>query len=121
MPNATAAALMVPDSGVGAVLKMSGALFFILAMLLLVFYLLRRFNIGGTFTGINKGHLQIVERLPLGSRQNITVIRYRDREMVVGVTHDKITLLHARDEGHAKTQSDFAGFLEKENSGSSDS
>lgn len=112
---------MAPDSGVGAVLKMSAALFLILGMLLLAYYFMRRLNIGGVFTGAGKDVLEIVERLPLGPRQNITVVRYRDRELVVGVTHDKITLLHARDEGHAKTNSDFAGYLEKESSGSSDS
>jgi len=121
LPNATALAPMVPDAGVGSVLKMSGALFFILAMLLLAFYLLRRFNIGGSFSGARQGDLQIVERLPLGPRQNITVIKYRDSEMVVGITHDRITLLHTRDEGNAKNKSDFAGYLNKENSGSSDS
>ena len=102
-------------------LKMSGALFLILAMLLLAFYLLRRFNIGGTFPGARKGNLQIVERLPLGPRQNVTVIKYRDSEMVVGITNDRITLLHTRDNGNATNESDFAGYLEKENSGTSDS
>lgn len=112
---------MAPDSGLGSVLKMSAALFFILAMLLVIYYFMRRLNIGGSFPGARKGVLEIVDRLALGPRQNITVIRYRDREMVVGVTQEKITLLHAEDEGHAKTNSDFAGYLEKEHSGSSDS
>ncbi|WP_319777614.1 flagellar biosynthetic protein FliO [Maridesulfovibrio sp.] len=121
MPNATATALMVPESGVGSVLKMSAALFFILGMLLLAYYFMRRLNIGGVFPGARKGTLEIVERLPLSPRQNITVVRYRNKELVVGVTHDKITLLHAGDEGYAKTDSDFAGYLDKENSGTSDS
>ncbi|NDV26223.1 flagellar biosynthetic protein FliO [Desulfovibrio sp. JC010] len=121
MPNATATALMVPETGLGSVLKMSGALFFILAMLLLAYYFMRRLNIGGAFPGARKGTLEIVDRLALGPRQNITVIRYRDKELVVGVTHDKITMLHAGDEGNAKTDSDFAGYLEKEHSGTSDS
>lgn len=121
MPNATLLTPMVPDAGVGSVLKMSGALFFILAMLLLAYYFMRRLNLGGSFSGVRKGNLQIVERIPLGQRQNITVVRYRDREIVVGVTHDKITLLHAGDDGNAGNESDFAGVLNKENSGSSDS
>ncbi|WP_432738607.1 flagellar biosynthetic protein FliO [Maridesulfovibrio sp. FT414] len=123
MPNATAVALapIVPDAGVGSVLKMAGALFFILAMLMLAFYVLRRLNIGGSFQGMRKGVLQIVDRMPLGPRQNITVIRYRDREMVVGVTQDRITLLHAGDEGHAASKKDFSGYLADEDSGSSDS
>jgi flagellar protein FliO/FliZ len=100
---------------------MSAALFFILAMLLLAYYFMRRFNFGGSFCGARKGELEIVDRLPLGPRQNVTVIRYRDRELVIGVTHDKITLLHAGDEGHAQTDSDFAGYLAKEHSGTSDS
>ncbi len=112
---------MVPESGVGSVLKMSAALFFILGMLLLAYYFMRRLNIGGAFPGARKGTLEIVERLPLSPRQNITVVRYRNKELVVGVTHDKITLLHAGDEGYAKTDSDFAGYLDKENSGTSDS
>lgn len=112
---------MVPDAGVGSILKMGGALFFILAMLLLAFYLLRRFNIGGSFPGVRKGALQIVDRLPIGPRQNITVVKYKDREMVVGVTQDRITLLHAGDEGHEPRNKDFSGYLEKESSGSSDS
>ncbi|WP_421903953.1 flagellar biosynthetic protein FliO [Maridesulfovibrio sp.] len=121
MPNATASAFIAPESGLDSVLKMSAALFFILAMLLLAYYFMRRLNIGGSFPGARKGVLEIVDRLPLGPRQNITVVRYRDREMVVGVTQDNITLLQARDEGHAKIDSDFAGYLEKESSGSSDS
>ncbi len=121
MPNATVLPPVVPDAGVGSILKMGGALFFILAMLLLAFYILRRFNIGGSFPGVRKGVLQIVDRLPLGPRQNVTVIKYRDREMVIGVTQDKITLLHAGDEGHESNKKDFSGYLEKESSGSSDS
>ncbi len=112
---------MVPDAGVGSVLKMSAALFFILAMLLLAYYVLRRLNVGGGLSGMRKGELQIVDRIAIGPRQNITVIRYRDRDMVLGVTQDRITLLHAGDEGHASSKKDFPGYLEKENSGFSDS
>ncbi|MBI9111195.1 MAG: flagellar biosynthetic protein FliO [Maridesulfovibrio ferrireducens] len=113
--------MSVPDAGVSSVLKMSGALFFILGMLLLVFYFMRRLNLGVSFSGVRNKELQIVERLPLGPRQNITVIKYRGQDLVLGVTQDKITLLQAREEVHGKDEKDFAGFLKKENTGSSDS
>ncbi len=122
MLNATAPlAVSVPDAGVTSILKMSGALFLILAMLFMIYYLMKRLNLGHGFTGARKGELKIVDRLPLGPRQNITVIKYRGQDLVLGVTQDKITLLHAREEGHGKDKRDFAGFLKKEDAGSSDS
>ncbi len=110
-----------PEVGFSSVLKMSGALFFILAMLLLAFYILRRLNLGGTFSPMRSRDLQVVERLPLGPRQNITVVKYRGQDLVLGVTQDRITLLQARDEVNGKDDKKFAGVLKKETTGSSDS
>ena len=35
----------------------------------------------------------MVSRLMLGNRQSVTVVRYRDKDMVLGVTDSSITLL----------------------------
>ncbi|WP_245805542.1 flagellar biosynthetic protein FliO [Desulfovibrio gilichinskyi] len=114
-------AMAPPEVGFSSVLKMSGALFFILAMLLLAFYILRRLNLGGTFSPLRSRDLQVVERLPLGPRQNITVVKYRGQDLVLGVTQDRITLLQTRDEVNGKDDKKFAGILKKETSGSADS
>ena len=120
MPNATVPLMVsTPDFGIGSVLKMSGSLFLILALLLFVYYFMRRLNVGGSFPGSRKGKLEIVERLPLGPRQSVAVIKYCDKEIVIGVTQGNITLLHAMGEKNGKN--DFAGVLKKEHSGSSDS
>ncbi len=114
-------AMAPPEVGFSSVLKMSGALFFILAMLLLAFYVMRRLNLGGTFSPMRSRDLQVVERLPLGPRQNITVVKYRGQDLVLGVTQDRITLLQARDEVNGKDHTKFAGVLKKETTDSSDS
>ncbi|WP_027178319.1 flagellar biosynthetic protein FliO [Maridesulfovibrio bastinii] len=112
MPNATEP-LMLPDAGVGASLKVAAAFCLVLALLLLLYYLMRKFNVASMISGSRKGNLEIVERLPLGPRQHIAVVRYKDRELVLGVTQDRINLLDVnKDKADDEDTEDFAGVLE---------
>lgn len=118
MPNSTAG-LLVPDAGTGPALKVAAAFCIVMALLLLIYYLMRRFNFASMMTGARRGELEIVERLPLGPRQQIAVVKYKEREIVLGLTQDRITLLDSREEkADDENIADFAGVLEKKRSDS---
>lgn len=103
----------MPDPGIGAALKIGGAFFLIIALLLLLYYIMRKFNLSSMMTGTRKGDLEIVERLPLGPRQHLAVVRYKDRELILGVTQDRINLLDVKeDKADDKDTADFAEVLE---------
>ncbi|MHC4944483.1 MAG: flagellar biosynthetic protein FliO [Planctomycetota bacterium] len=68
------------------------ALVVVLVMIFVAFWLLRRFSFGGAAKG-RRGRLKIVESLPLGGKRMIQVVRVHDRNLVVGVTGERIDLL----------------------------
>lgn len=79
------------DSGT-ALLTTAGYLFLLLAVIFLAYWLLKRFGMPGALSRTGNGP-RLVSRLMLGNRQSVTVVRYRGRDMVLGVTEHRITLL----------------------------
>ncbi|MCJ2166059.1 MULTISPECIES: flagellar biosynthetic protein FliO [unclassified Pseudodesulfovibrio] len=79
------------DSGT-TILTTTGYLFLLLGVIFLAYYLLKRFGVPGALTSGRSGP-RLLSRLMLGNRQSVAVIRYRDKDLLLGVTEDNITLL----------------------------
>lgn len=108
MDNATAAkatetAMQLPavDSGT-AILTTSGYLLLLLGIIFLAYWLLKRYGVPGALSG-GADAPRLVSRLMLGNRQSVAVVRFRDKDMVLGVTEDRITLL-TEDEAGPETE-----------------
>lgn len=113
MPDSAPAPLpAAPDLGLaGAALQMALALLLILAIIFAAYWLLRRY--GGKF-GLGPagrgGMLRLMAHLSLGPRKSLVVVRFLNKDLVLGVTDQTITLLT---EGNAEhdAHSDFAATL----------
>ncbi len=74
------------------VLTTLGYLCLLLGVIFMAYYLLRRLGIHGM--GISsKGGPQLLSKLMLGNHQSVAVVRYRDKDLVLGVTGERINLL----------------------------
>jgi len=91
--KATDTAMQLPavDSGT-AVLTTAGYLFLLLGVIFLAYWLLKRYGVPGALSG-GADAPRLISRLMLGNRQSVAVVRFRDKDMVLGVTEDRITLL----------------------------
>lgn len=103
-------ALPASDYGLTAVaLKMGLTLFVLLAFIFAGFWLLKRygpkFGIGPAGRG---GKLRLVDHLPVGPRKSIVVVRFLNKDLVLGITEQSITFLTEADHAAA---ADFADTL----------
>jgi len=115
--NAAPAAPFGPDAtslGVSAI-KMAGALFVVLAILFLVYYLLKRY---GSRTGLGsfaRGDIKYVGQFSLGSKKSVVVVRFLNKLLVLGVTENQINLLTEMEAEHepdkAETKDDKQDFF----------
>ncbi|WP_237559930.1 flagellar biosynthetic protein FliO [Desulfohalovibrio reitneri] len=116
---AQAAATAAAQTQPGGVPDPTGSMFTVIASLLLLlavlfagFWLLRKFghkaglNLGG---GSGKGGLKLVAQMPLGPKRSVVVVRFLNREMVLGVTEHSINLLTELE--HDNGETDFAQTL----------
>ncbi len=73
-------------------LKMFSALLLVLGILLACFYLMRRLvHRDGMVAGTPSA--RVIDRTPIGVKKNITTIEVAGRILVLGVTHDRISVL----------------------------
>lgn len=113
MPD-TAAPLATTDYGLAsAAVQMALALVVILAVILAAYWVLRRvgpkFGLG---PGGRGGMLRLVAHLALGPRKSIIVVRFLNKDLVLGVTDHSITLLTEGETAHEPPK-DFAATLSK--------
>jgi len=108
--------LPVVDSG-ATILTTAGYLCLLLGVIYLAYYLLKRFGIQGMMGQSGTNGPYLISRLMLGNRQSVAVVRYKDRELVLGVTEERINLLaegEAGEEGKPPVQTkNFASFLKR--------
>jgi flagellar protein FliO/FliZ len=110
---ANATNIAAPNLDVGlAGIKMAAALFIILALIFIGFYLLRRF---GSKAGLpfGRGKLNMVASLGLGPKKNVVVVRFLNKYLVLGVTETQINKLMEMDADH-ETEQDFSSILAQE-------
>ncbi|WP_394699591.1 flagellar biosynthetic protein FliO [uncultured Pseudodesulfovibrio sp.] len=103
------------DSGT-TILSTAGYLFLLLGVIFLAYYLLKRFGVPAAFMSGQNGP-RLISRLMLGNRHSVAVVRYRDKDLLLGVTDNGISLLSEdeADESHdpvTPTKS-FASFLKR--------
>lgn len=103
------------DSG-ATVLTTAGYLLLLLGVIYLAYYLMKRFGIQGMIGGTGPNAPQLVSRLMLSNRQSVAVVRYKDKDMILGVTEENINLLTEleADESDTPVQTkSFASFLKR--------
>lgn len=74
-------------------LLMGAYLFLILGVILLAFFLLRKFGPAGIARAKGGVQPRLKGRLMLGNKQSVAVVKVLDRVMILGVTERSITLL----------------------------
>jgi flagellar protein FliO/FliZ len=84
--------LPVVDSG-ATILTTAGYLCLLLGVIYLAYYMLKRFGIQGMMGQSGTNGPYLVSRLMLGNRQSVAVVRYKDKELVLGVTEERINVL----------------------------
>jgi flagellar protein FliO/FliZ len=107
-----AAPLAATDYGLAsAAIQMAVALLCILVVIFFAYWLLRRFGHKiGLGPGGRGGMLRLMANLTLGPRKSIIVVRFMNKDLVLGVTDQTITLLTEGNVDH-DTQNDFADAL----------
>jgi flagellar protein FliO/FliZ len=90
------------DSGT-TILTTAGYLFLLLGVIFLAYWLLKRFGVPGALTSSGPNGPKLVNRLMLGNRQSVAVVRYRDKDLLLGVTEHNVTLL-AEEEAAPETE-----------------
>ncbi len=90
--NATAMQLPAVDTG-ATVFVTLGYLCLLLGVIFLAFWLMKRLGFQGMGAHSSKGGPQLLSRLMLGNRQSVAVVRYRDKDLVLGVTEERINLI----------------------------
>jgi flagellar biosynthetic protein FliO len=85
---------MSPPSnlGPGDWLSFATSLVLVLALMGALYYLAKRIGFKGV-GGDAKMDLEVLETHPIGNRQRIVLIRARDREILLGITLQEISLL----------------------------
>ena len=108
------------DSGT-TLLTTAGYLCLLIAVIFLAYWLLKRFGLsGGLASGKNAPRL--MSRLMLGNRQCVSVVRYRGRDLLLGVTDHQITLLSDNEAEEADEEPparSFASLLKRNTSDAS--
>jgi len=114
----TPLALPAVDTG-GTILATLGYLCLLLGVIFFAYWLLKRLGFHGMGMRSGKGAPHLLTRLMLGNRQSVAVVRYRDKDMVLGVTEEQITLLREfnADEDASETEEappvSFASLLKR--------
>ena len=94
-----------------AALKMVGGLFLVLALLFLLLHLLKRYGHKAGLTRQLPADLKLMGQMALGPRKSVVVVRYLNKDMVLGVTDTSITLL--TETHHDHQQADFSKHLDQ--------
>ena len=113
MPNSTLQAASDLNLGLFA-LKMAGGLLLLLGLILLGLYLLKRFGPKAGLRFMHQNKLQMVERLSIGNKKSVVVVRFLTRELVLGVTEHNINLLSETEHAHEQSaQKNFFKLLDQ--------
>ena len=112
-PSGPAASAPAWDFGLAA-LKMAGGLFLVLGLLFLLLFLLKRYGHKAGLTSQLSSDLKLVGQMTLGPRKSVVVVRYLNKDMVLGVTDSSISLL--TETRHDHPQTNFSSHLEQSRS-----
>lgn len=94
----TAAAPPLPDGDLtAAIVKMLAALALVLAVLVGLYWLLRRF-LPGQAPGASGGALRLIGRLPLGPKKGLALVEVAGRVLVLGLAEQSVNLIATIDD-----------------------
>ncbi len=112
----TSMALPIVDTG-ATFFTTLGYLCLLLGVIFLAYYLLRRLGIQGVGMQGGEGAPRLMSRLMLGQHHGVVVVRYRGKDMLLGVTEERISLLDKGDADESLKVStgpkSFASFLKR--------
>lgn len=110
MDNAT---LTTAGAGLGlASVKMAAALLLILGLLFLGLALMKRYGLIARLQGQSSGVLRVEDRVSLGPRKQLVVVRFLNRLLVLGVADAGINLIAEHYTDHGLT-TDFQTTLDQ--------
>ncbi len=66
---------------------------FVIGLLLSLLWTLRKLQNGSSLLRMNRNRMQVLETLSVGTRQKIMLVRVDEREILVGVTAQQMTVL----------------------------
>jgi flagellar protein FliO/FliZ len=97
----------VSESLTGDLLRMIWGLSIVIALILVVYWLMRRkFSI----TGVMRNRaINVIEMQPLSGRKALAIVKVEGKKLLIGITEQQITLLSTFDSG-----SNFAAALKEE-------
>jgi flagellar protein FliO/FliZ len=108
-----AAEAVSSSSALGPAVQMALAMLVILGVILLAFWMLKRYGPRLGLRGPNKPYnLRFEGQLALGPKKSVMVVRFLNKLLVLGVTEHSINLLTEVDQTH-DDQEDFARALDK--------
>lgn len=111
MGNAT---LTGAGAGLGlASLKMAAALLLVLGLIFLALTLLKRYGLAARLQGRHSATLKVEERVVLGPRKQLVVVRFLNKLLVLGVTDSGINVLAEHQSDHEPTP-DFQAALDQQ-------
>ncbi len=96
-------------------LQVSGALFGIIAFILIIAWIAKRFGVAGK-TAAGRG-LKVSASTTLGPRERVVIVDVEDARLVLGVTASNINVLHklppapVTAEANAETPADFQSVM----------
>lgn len=109
------------EVGLGmASFKMAAALMIILALIFLALALIKRYGLAARLQGRMAGSLRVEERVILGPRKQLVVVRFLNKLLVLGVSDAGIQLITEHQTDH-EPQPDFQTALDLEGSEDSSS
>lgn len=73
-----------------SVIRALGSLVLILGMMGVAYYWLRR---RGGVPGASTRRMKIIERMPIDARRSLLMVRVDNRDVLLGLSHEQITLL----------------------------
>lgn len=97
----------------GGYFQALGAVFLLLAVLALAFYLLKRYGPKAGLRSLDRGSLKMESQLPLGPKKSVTVVRFLNKRLVLGVTETQINLLTTVEVDHDREKTEFSESLAK--------
>ena len=105
----------LPDAGLGeGWWTMMGGLLLIMGVLLLAYWLLKRYGPKAGLGMFKRGGLSMEGSLALGPRKAVVVVRFLNKVMVLGVTETTINLLTEVDQRHdPASRNDFSETLQR--------
>lgn len=86
---------MITDFGLASI-KMAGSLVFILALILCIFFLVKRLRLGSLALD-NYPEMRLISRLTLAPKRAIALVEICDQWLIVGIGTENVTLISKLD------------------------